>query len=260
MTEVLVEPDPEEVERLSKALGRRPVILAGICEAEYRGRAESVAGPALRIAMCKPDGTFILHNAMEKREPTNWNPAPSKQSIEVRNGCVVLKSRRLDVPEEVIVYFHKVLLACSLPKEGAKSEDSVFSLFRSEEDMKRVIRENPSVIEPGFQPVDEEVECEAGVADVVGYDGQGRFVVLELKRTRADVSAASQLRRYVEAFREERGEEVRGILVAPSVTDGCRRLLEKYGLEWKKLEPAPLKDDGGGKQCTLTEFLVEEGD
>ncbi|AAM01722.1 endonuclease NucS [Methanopyrus kandleri] len=260
MTKVLVEPDPEEVKQLSEALGRQPVILAGICEAEYRGRAESVAGPALRIAMCKPDGTFILHNAMEKREPTNWNPAPSRQSIEVRDGCVVLRSRRLDVPEEVVVYFHKVLLACSLPKEGAKSEDSVFSLFRSEEDMKRVIREDPSVIEPGFRPVGEEVECGAGVADVVGYDEEGRFVVLELKRTRAGVSAASQLRRYVEAFREERGEEVRGILVAPSVTDRCRRLLEKYGLEWKKLEPVPLRDDGGKKQCTLTEFLAGEGD
>jgi RecB family endonuclease NucS len=64
----------------------------------------------------------------------------------------------------------------------------------------------------------------------------------------------------VEAFREERGEEVRGILVAPSVTDRCRRLLEKYGLEWKKLEPVPLRDDGGKKQCTLTEFLAGEGD
>ncbi|MHC1580378.1 endonuclease NucS [Methanopyrus sp.] len=253
---VLKEPTPRELETLARDLGKRPVLIAGICEAEYRGRAESRAGPALRLAICKPDGTFLLHNALEKREPTNWNPAPSRQSLEVRDDLVVLRSRRLDVKEEVIVYFHRVLLACSLPKEGARSERSVFSLFRSEEDMKRLIWRNPDVIEPGFQPVREEVECRAGIADVVGYDADGRLVVLELKRARAGVDAASQLRRYVEAFREERGEEVRGILVAPSITDGCRRLLEKYGLEWRRLEPEATDRDGKGDgQRTLTDYL-----
>jgi len=72
--------------------------------------------------------------------------------------------------------------------------------------------------------------------DILGKDKNGNIVVLEFKRRRADLHAVSQLKRYVETIREEY-ENVRGILVAPSLTSGAKRLLEKEGLEFKKLTP-----------------------
>ena len=67
---------------------------------------------------------------------------------------------------------------------------------------------------------------------------------VELKRRRVGPSAASQLRRYVEAVDEEFPDEgVRGILVAPSVTDRTAALLDEQGLEFVPLSPPGGDED-----------------
>jgi len=263
----LESPSPEEVlEEVAPYLHgtpRYPVVIAGLCTARYEGRASSKAGPAVRIAICKPDGTFILHNAMEKREPTNWNPAPSVQKLRVEDGNLILVSKRLDVPETVIVTFEDVHAAMVLPRSvgdsRASNAPSAFTISRTHEEMVRYILEDPSRIDPSLLPPEgsparhTEVECGAGIADVVLKDEKGRLVVIEVKRARADINAAAQLKRYVDAFREERGESVRGILVAPDVTEGCERYLRKYGLEWRRLRPEDV--ERAEKGPTLDDFL-----
>ena len=78
------------------------------------------------------------------------------------------------------------------------------------------------------------------------YDADDRPVVVELKRRRVGPSAASQLQRYVDALDEEfPGEEVRGILVAPSVTDRAAALLDERGLEFVALDPVGEDGDHG---------------
>ncbi len=231
--------------------------------ARYEGRASSRAGPAVRIAICKPDGTFILHNAMEKREPTNWNPAPSVQRLKVEDDRLVLVSRRLDVPETVVVTFDDVHAAVVLPRSvgdsRASNARSAFEITRTHEEMVEYILEDPKRIDPTLLPPEgpperhTEVECSAGVADVVLRDERGRLVVIEVKRARADINAAAQLRRYVEAFREDTGAEVRGILVAPDVTEGCEKYLRKHGLEWRRLRPEDV--ESARKGATLDDFL-----
>jgi len=66
---------------------------------------------------------------------------------------------------------------------------------------------------------------------------------VELKRRRVGPDAVGQLQRYVDALRRDLHAEaaVRGILVAPSVTDRARGLLAEKGLEFVALEP---KTDG----------------
>jgi len=78
----------------------------------------------------------------------------------------------------------------------------------------------------------------------------GNLVVLELKRRKADLHAVSQLKRYVEALSKEHGN-VRGILVAPSLTSGAKKLLEKEGLEFRKVQPPKREKLGKGRQKTL---------
>jgi RecB family endonuclease NucS len=64
--------------------------------------------------------------------------------------------------------------------------------------------------------------------------------VVELKRRRVGPDAVGQLTRYVDALERDLHAEtsVRGILVAPSVTDRARRLLGERGLDFVALEPA----------------------
>jgi RecB family endonuclease NucS len=61
-----------------------------------------------------------------------------------------------------------------------------------------------------------------------------------LKRRRVGPDAVGQLGRYVDALERDlhADAEVRGILVAPSVTERARRLLAEQGMEFVALEPA----------------------
>ena len=80
----------------------------------------------------------------------------------------------------------------------------------------------------------------AGAIDIYGKDANEIPTVVELKRRRVGPDAAGQLNRYVNALRRELPVErsVRGILVAPSVTDRAERLLAEQGLEFTALEPS----------------------
>ena len=85
--------------------------------------------------------------------------------------------------------------------------------------------------------------------DVWGYDSEGRPVILELKRRRVGLDAVSQLRRYAESV----DADVRGILVAPSVTDRAERLLEEFGLESRQVAPPT---DIGERDRSLAAFVA----
>jgi RecB family endonuclease NucS len=110
----------------------------------------------------------------------------------------------------------------------------------SEADLKDHVLDHPERIDPGFDPIATERETDAGPMDVFGEDAQGRPVVVELKRRRVGPDAVGQLRRYVDAIARELGDgtEVRGVLVAPSVTDRAATLLDREGLEFVALDPA----------------------
>jgi RecB family endonuclease NucS len=101
------------------------------------------------------------------------------------------------------------------------------------------VLETPSVIEQGFTPLATERTTAEAAVDIYGEDARGRTVVVELKRRRVGPDAVSQLRRYVEAIQQDLHADtvVRGILVAPSVTDRARRLLATHGLELVALDP-----------------------
>ena len=59
---------------------------------------------------------------------------------------------------------------------------------------------------------------------------------MEFKRSTAQLSGVSQLKRYVD-YMSHRYENVRGILVAPDITSSALRLLKEYGFEYRKLRP-----------------------
>jgi RecB family endonuclease NucS len=121
----------------------------------------------------------------------------------------------------------------------AVEDDRDLTLDGTEADLKERILDEPALIEAGFRPLATERETPAGAVDVFGEDDDGRTVVLELKRRRVGPDAVGQLGRYVDALDRElhADSEVRGILVAPSVTDRARRLLAERGLEFVSLSP-----------------------
>ena len=121
--------------------------------------------------------------------------------------------------------------------DGTDPED--LALTGTEADLKDRILEDPALVEAGFTPLATERETPAGAVDIYGEDDAGRTVVVELKRRRVGPDAVGQLDRYVGALRRDlhADTDVRGILIAPSVTDRARQLLAEKGLEFVAVEP-----------------------
>ena len=210
----------------------------GRCTVDYDGRASSDLGPGDRLVVCKPDGTVLVHTD-ENRKPVNWQPPGCTHYASLRDGRLRIRSERSSPSERLDVDFRRLEQVSVYEVE----DRSDLRLSGSEEDLRTRILDDPDLVEPGFHPTATERETAAGPVDVYGADADDRPVVVELKRRRVGPSAASQLRRYVEAVEAEfPGEGARGILVAPSVTDRAAALLDEQGLEFVSLEPTADDD------------------
>ena len=206
------------------------VTVFGRCAVDYDGRATSHLGPGDRLVVLKPDGTLLVHQS-EQRTPVNWQPPGCDHAATAREGELVVLSTRESPNERVEVRFETVESVAVYPMEDTEE----LELRGTEEDLRDRILGDPSMVEAGLDDLDAEYDTPVGAADLVGRDAEGRLVVLELKRRRVGPTAVSQLERYVTALADD--GPVRGILVAPSVTDGARRLLDAEGLEFVSLEP-----------------------
>ena len=210
------------------------VTIFGDCTVDYEGRAESTLGPGDRHVMCKPDGTVLVHTD-EGHQPVNWQPPGCTHEVSVEESTLTLRSERSTPAEELLVQFRDVDHVATFDV----TDPEELSLSGTEEDLRERVLDEPELIEPGFTPLSTERETPAGAVDIYGEDANGRAVVVELKRRRVGPDAVGQLARYVEALERDLHDDadVRGILVAPSVTDRARTLLAERGLEFVSLEP-----------------------
>jgi hypothetical protein len=210
------------------------VSVFGRCTVDYDGRASSTLGPGDRLLLLKPDGTALVHTD-EGHQPVNWQPPGCTHEASLEDGMLVVHSTRTTPEEELFVRFEQV----DQVTRYVVADDSELSLSGTEEDLRRRILADPELVEAGFEPRATERETPAGAVDIYGVDRDGNTVVVELKRRRVGPDAVGQLSRYVEALRRDLHEEatVRGVLVAPSVTERARRLLAEKGLEFVALEP-----------------------
>ncbi|SEH36682.1 hypothetical protein SAMN05192561_10151 [Halopenitus malekzadehii] len=274
----------EALWELESAFDRGALITVfGACSVEYRGRAASSLGPGDRLLILKPDGAALVHTD-EQRTPVNWQPPGSTHHAAVRDGRLRVRSERSSPDETLIVRFSTVHQLSAMAVTGGRD----LAVTGSEADLRRRILADPALIEPGFEPTAIERDSAAGPMDVFGVDAAGTPVVLELKRRRVGPSAVSQLGRYVDAVAEERSaaataddpdsddpdaadsgtaadasdtDRVRGILVAPSITDRAAELLADRGFEHVALDPpAPAGDDTGADDTDADDADTDDVD
>jgi len=229
-------PEPGEALGLVEAGLKRGAVavLFGRCTVDYEGRAASTLGPGDRLVVLKPDGTALVHTD-EGQQPVNWQPPGCSHDAVVDGGELVVESERPTPEELLVVRFERIDHAVAY--DG--SDPSDLALTGTEADLRKRILDDPALIEPEFEPRSTERETPAGAVDIYGEDANGTAVAVELKRRRVGPDAVGQLTRYVDALdRDLHAErEVRGVLVAPSVTDRARRLLAERGLEFVPLAP-----------------------
>jgi hypothetical protein len=213
---------------------RRLVQVAARCVVDYQGRAESQLASGARLIVLKPDGTLLVH-ASSKLKPVNWQPPGCVFSADRQDGRVVLLATRdKPVKETVRIVLEEIHAVLSLDLE----DEATLDLQGSEDDLQAWLAQHPHLVEPGFRFWTRERASGRGPMDLYGEDAAGRRVVVEVKRRAAGVAEADQLRRYVERERAARGGEakVRGILVAPAVSEKARKYLGDLGLEYRELD------------------------
>ncbi|RZH67708.1 endonuclease NucS [Natrinema altunense] len=235
-TETLQGPTPAAArDVIARGIDRDAIVTAyGRCTVDYEGRASSHLEAGHRHVMLKPDGAALVHTD-EGQQPVNWQPPGCTHEAVCEDGALVLESVRSTPDERLRVRFREVLQVSAF----SGTDENELALVGTEEDLRQRILEDPTVLEADFTPLATERETPAGAVDIYGEDAAGRAVVVELKRRRVGPDAVSQLRRYVDALERELHADatVRGILVAPSVTDRASRLLTEHGLEFVSLEP-----------------------
>jgi RecB family endonuclease NucS len=230
----LENPNVEEAAKFVKEAvsERKAVILVGNCWVDYKGRASSKLEPGERIVLIKEDGSVLVHRPAGY-EPVNWQPAGCLFQTRVTGDVLRVRAIHRRPSESVNISFDRVYLlsAMSLFDRGE------FSLYASEEDMKRAILLDPSLLEVGFEPISHEKKVEPGFVDIYGVDIDGKLVVVEIKRKTAGKNAVLQLAKYVNFVKATVNREIRGVLVAPRLAKGVQKLLATLGLEFKALEP-----------------------
>lgn len=236
----LRDPQPQQLaDFLHDHLGRgRLVQVFSACEVAYQGRAASTAEAGDYLVMLKADGSLQVHSARGIK-PLNWQPQVDDVRVTLEEGFVVLWAERMSPSEMVRVAF----LAPAVAQALELGDKDGFVLMGTEAQMQRALARDPSVIEAGLELLDRELPVDVGGIDLYAVDGEGRFVVVELKRGKAGHEAVHQLSRYVERVRELVGAPVRGILAAPDATAPALAQLERLALEFRQVTALPLLED-----------------
>jgi len=224
------------------------LLIVGDCIIDYRGRARSFLDWGERVIMIKQDGAVLVHQPI-MREPVNWQPSGCKTEFSVKDDNLILRSRHTSPPEKMKITFRNLqLVAVTTLRDKAK-----LIISGMETDVVNEIISNPFVIEEGLRISKREKHVKSGMIDLFGYDKNHTPVVIEVKRSLANISAVQQLRMYVSDIKNDvDNANVRGILCAPRIPDMVKKLLSDYGLEWQEVERRIVLPDDFQK--TLKEF------
>jgi RecB family endonuclease NucS len=228
------------------------LIITGECIVDYRGRARSFLDWGERMVMIKQDGTVLVHRPI-MREPVNWQPAGAITRFSVHKDMLVMYSYHKSPPEKMKTVFRSLKMVMV----SALRDTSELVLSGMEADVVNQIVENPEVLEDGLRICKREKPVKSGMIDLFGYDKNHVPVVIEVKRSLANISAVQQLRMYVNDIKQDIDEVfVRGILCAPKIPDMVKKLLDDYDLEWQEIERKVILPDDYQKK--LHEFIKKK--
>ena len=236
---------------LNDSLQRNETVVFGCkCSVRYSGRAESYLDTGDRLVIIKGDKTLLVHQP-SGNAAINYMKPESHHSFVVENAHLLLRSRNILLKETMEVKIELMHFFNSYKLEDGQN----IMIVGTEDDMAKMIYSNPELVEKGFKPVSMEEQTKYGYIDVLGTDAEGNLVVVECKRYCADLSAVTQLRRYVEKLMASKGvSHIRGILAAPKITPNARSMLEDWKYKFVSVSPPKYFEEYDSRQRRLDVF------
>jgi len=250
---ILKNPSPEEVTEIWEEFSNRNYLIQinGLCAVNYQGRAKSKLDKGERIVIKKQDSAILVHGP-EGYQPKNWQPEVDEFSSQIKDDNVILTAKRNNPEELVEIVFREI----DLITVNQLVDKSDLEVKGHEIDIHEAIDEKPELVEENLKIVEREKKTPAGYIDVFCRDNKNNYVVIEVKRN-PDYNSVIQLQRYVDEIDEEFQQNVRGILVAPKITDNILDYLNERNLEFAEIEMQdviPSHDGFKDSQSGLNEF------
>jgi endonuclease len=236
----------------------RPAVrlIVARCQVSYIGRTTTVLPEAVRLLMCKGDGTFMVWadgggEGGPRVKPLNWMTPPTVWEEERGEAgelerLVVRKQRvderlEIELAEVLTDVEHELDALAPLEKEGLERE------------MQELLAAAPQWCGEGFRLVRREWPTDVGPVDLMCRDGEDEWVAVEIKRV-ATMDSVRQLEGYLERIRLDPAmSSCRGVLVAKWIKPQARVMAESRGIACVEVDVEVLR---GNREPELRLFAA----
>jgi hypothetical protein len=196
-------------------------VLLANCNVLYDGRAYSTLQDGNYLIIRKKDGTLIIHGA-ELQKELNYQP-PGAQLI-IDGSRMISKTKK----ETIIIDFNEVMAQINL--DDLSSHRPIIQ--KTEEQLcKQIENKISTLLGVNVREIHREYQTKHGPVDIFIIDEQNCKHILEVKRRKAQISACTQLERYVQAI-----PEAKGWLLSPSISKNALAYLQQHGFVWRQVE------------------------
>jgi RecB family endonuclease NucS len=207
------------------------------CSVEYEGRLGARLTRARRLVVLKADGSISIHSDSGAYKPLNWMTPPC--TVREEPGRIVASNPR---GERLTIELDDVLhdIDIELGDDPGLEKDGV------EAELQELLAARLQTLKDDLVLIRREYPTDIGPVDLLCRDGDGRAVVVEVKRV-GEIAGVEQLLRYQERLdRDSRFSPTRGMLVATRVKPQARVFAESRGVEWIEVDVELLRDPAAG--------------
>jgi len=209
-------------------------LLVARCSVAYEGRLGARLAPGIRLVVVKADGSIAIHSDAKAYKPLNWMSPPC--TIVQRDDVIVArnpKGETLEITLHEVIHDSQVDLGDDpgLEKDGVEAE------------LQQLIAARVGALRDDFVLVRREFPTDIGPIDLLCRDGDGRAVVVEVKRI-GEIAGVEQLLRYQERLdRDPQFAPTAGMLVAQQIKPQARVYAQSKGVACVEVDLAQLRGD-----------------
>jgi RecB family endonuclease NucS len=209
-------------------------LIVARCSVEYKGRLAARLAPAVRLLMLKRDGSIAVHNDAKAYKPLNWMSPPCV--IEHRDDQITATTSK---GETLVISLHEVLSdeTYELGDDPGLDKDGV------EAELQQLLAADVGALGDDFELIRREYPTDIGPVDLLCRDGEGRTIVIEVKRV-GEIAGVEQLLRYCERLaRDSRFAPTSPMFVAERIKPQARVYAESRGVRCIEVDIAELRGD-----------------
>jgi endonuclease len=209
-------------------------LLVARCSVTYEGRLGARLAPAIRLVLCKADGSIAIHSDAKAFKPLNWMNPPCH--IDTSEDAIVARTPK---GETLRIELHEIIsdVTVELGADPGLEKDGV------EAELQQLIAARVAALRADLTLVRREYPTDIGPVDLLCRDSNGRAVVVEVKRV-GEIAGVDQLLRYQERLDRDPGlAPTSGLFVAQQIKPQAKVYAESKGIAYIEVDLERLRGE-----------------